>query len=149
MPLSLAMPADVIWKDALEQLVRARCLRAFCDLLLSDENYAALHPSIRAVVDAQDVAADNTVGRVRSDQWWHELERIVIELYPTGPQEAEIWSRGGQNLSALHLHQNGRASWHRAIRLLKNGAGQVEGLLLAMHDDFPSHSGLRALVGRE
>lgn len=80
---------------------------------------------------------------------WSELEPILIELYPLGPRDQEIWSRAGGNLSRLQLHPTGQAAWHAAIRTLKSGGGgrsiNFGSLLQTAMEDFPNHSQLAML----
>lgn len=80
---------------------------------------------------------------------WSEIELMLIELYPLGPRDQEIWSRAGGDLSRLQLHPTGQAAWHAAIRTLKNGGGgrniNFDNLLRAAKEDFPNHSQLTAV----
>ncbi len=54
-PLALGRPPDQIWKDALEFLTVARRLQKLCEIVIAAEAYTAVHPFMRAMVDAQDV----------------------------------------------------------------------------------------------
>jgi metacaspase-1 len=86
-------------------------------------------------------------GGGRDPAWWLKLEQVAIRLYPTGPQEQEIWSRGGCSVAALKPNLNGRASWHAALRMLRlGGDGDPARLLSAMADDFPSNPELSELA---
>jgi hypothetical protein len=58
-----------------------------------------------------------------SDSDWQTLERVAVSLYPLGPTEMEVWSRAGGDLAALLPGVPGVASWHHALRLLRNGGG--------------------------
>ncbi len=72
------------------------------------------------------------------DDLWHLLEQTAVNLYPTGPEHDEIWSRAGGLLSKLPQAGNGQARWHGALReLRKGGAGILPGRLVAeMRRDF-------------
>lgn len=59
----------------------------------------------------------------RLDDPWSVLEEVLVELYPLGPQDQEVWSRADGDLSRLQLHPTGRAAWHAALRTLKQGGG--------------------------
>ena len=63
-----------------------------------------------------------------------------------GPQDDEIWSRAGGDLSRLQTRSSGQAAWHSAIRTLKQGGGganiDFNSLLAAIKNDFPNHSDL-------
>lgn len=74
---------------------------------------------------------------------WATLESALIELYPLGPREQEIWSRAGGDLSRLEFHSTGQAAWHSALRKLKQGGGgrsiTFAVLLNAALEDFSNH----------
>lgn len=77
---------------------------------------------------------------------WATLESALIELYPFGPQDQEIWNRAGGDLSRLEFHSTGQAAWHSALRKLKQGGGgrsiTFAALLKTALEDFSSHSTL-------
>ncbi|WP_202966752.1 caspase family protein [Cupriavidus sp. IDO] len=52
---------------------------------------------------------------------WSVLEEVLVELYPFGPRDQEVWSRAGGDLSRLQFHPTGQAAWHAALRTLKLG----------------------------
>ncbi|WP_440030165.1 caspase family protein [Chromobacterium amazonense] len=80
---------------------------------------------------------------------WSALEDILIELYPFGPRDQEIWSRAGGDLSRLHFHPTGQAAWHAALRTLKQGGGgksiNFSSLLRTAKEDFSNHPQLAML----
>ncbi|KIP94540.1 caspase family protein [Pseudomonas fluorescens] len=86
---------------------------------------------------------------VQEEAPWLMLEEILIELYPFGPRDQEVWSRAGGDLSRLHLHPTGQASWHAALRTLKQGGGgrsiNFGSLLSTAKDDFSNHPQLAVL----
>jgi hypothetical protein len=81
---------------------------------------------------------------------WRELEQIMADLYPAGPNDQDIWARAGGDLSRLKLSGTGRANWFSAIRALKLGGGGVaisrRALIEAALDDYPHHPELAALI---
>ncbi len=80
---------------------------------------------------------------------WRELEKILSDLYPTGPLDQDIWRRAGGDLSRLRLNQSGRATWFSSLLILKQGGGGLltrERLIEAALDDFPNHDRLKALL---
>lgn len=83
---------------------------------------------------------------------WAALETALVELYPMGPQHKEIWSRAGGDLSRLEMVATGRASWHAAIKSLKQGGGGVnisfESLLDEALEDFSANPALIAIAAR-
>lgn len=80
---------------------------------------------------------------------WAALESALVELYPFGPRDQEIWSRAGGDLSRLEFHSTGQAAWHSALRKLKQGGGgrsiSFGALLKAALDDFANHPTLAAI----
>lgn len=74
---------------------------------------------------------------------WAALESAIVELYPVGPRDQEIWSRAGGDVSRLEFHSTGQAAWHSALRKLKQGGGgrsiTLKELLKTALDDFPNH----------
>ena len=80
---------------------------------------------------------------------WTVLETIVVELYPFGPRDQEVWSRAGGDLSRLQFHPAGQASWHAALRTLKQGGGgkniSFDTLLKKAKEDFSNHTQLSRL----
>ncbi len=77
------------------------------------------------------------------------LEKVLSQLYPSGPGHNEVWSRAGGDESTLTLSGNGRASWHAAIRMLSQGGGGQEislgSLLETALSDYPNNTELRTV----
>jgi hypothetical protein len=80
---------------------------------------------------------------------WSVLEGVLVELYPFGPRDQEVWSRAGGDLSRLPFHPTGQAAWHAALRALKQGGGgkriNFGSLLSTAKSDFSDHSQLGML----
>ncbi|WP_075907280.1 caspase family protein [Actinomadura sp. CNU-125] len=101
---------------------------------------------------ALDLGGKKTVAHMpspRSDQW-RALEEIMVDLYPTGPTDQDIWARAGGEISRLTLTGTGRATWFAALRILRLGGGGHEvnthTLLETALFDFPHHAGLTVLA---
>lgn len=77
---------------------------------------------------------------------WAAIESALIELYPFGPKDQEIWSRAGGDPSRLEFHSTGQAAWHSALRKLKQGGGgrsiTFAALLKTALEDFANHQTL-------
>lgn len=90
-----------------------------------------------------------TTPTVQEGDRWSELEEILVELYPFGPQDQEVWSRAGGELSRLQFHPTGQATWHAALRTLKQGGGgksiNFGSLLKTAQTDFSKHPQLAML----
>lgn len=86
---------------------------------------------------------------VQEEVPWPVLEGLLVELYPFGPRDQEVWSRAGGDLSRLQLHPTGQAAWHAALRTLKQGGGgrniNFGSLLSTAKEDFANHPQLAIL----
>lgn len=76
---------------------------------------------------------------------WKAFEEDACELYPSGPDSGELWSRaGGKNSDLPGNGQNGAARWHNALRSIRHGGRPTARRLLAlMCQDFPLNEKLR------
>ncbi|CAG2160943.1 caspase family protein [Cupriavidus numazuensis] len=90
-----------------------------------------------------------TTGTAREADPWSVLEKVLVELYPFGPKDQEVWSRAGGDLSRLQFHPTGQAAWHAALRTLKQGGGgrniNFGSLLKTAQEDFSNHPQLAML----
>lgn len=90
-----------------------------------------------------------TTPTVQEKDSWQVLEKVLVDLYPFGPRDQEVWSRAGGDLSRLQNHPTGQAAWHAALRTLKQGGGgrsiNFGSLLNAAKEDFSNHSQLTTL----
>lgn len=88
---------------------------------------------------------------------WVAFEREACELYPDGPDTAELWSRaGGKKYELPGGYLNGVARWHSALSSVRYGSRpSARALLLQMCEDFPGNEKLRLysqdvdIVGRQ
>lgn len=76
---------------------------------------------------------------------WRAFEEAACELYPTGPDHEQLWSRaGGKNFDLPGASQNGAARWHSSLRSLRYGGHpHVRDLLKVMCSDFGGNEKLR------
>lgn len=90
-----------------------------------------------------------TTPTAQEEDPWSVLEKILVELYPFGPRDQEVWSRAGGDLSRLQFHSTGQATWHAALRTLKQGGGgrgiNFGSLLRTAKEDFSNHPQLAVL----
>jgi len=88
--------------------------------------------------------------RTMDPDGWARFEAALIDVYPMGPRDQEVWSRAGGDLSRLQLQGSGVAAWHAALKVLRNGGGgkdiTVDSLLKVALTDFGSHTGLLGLA---
>lgn len=82
------------------------------------------------------------------EEKWEFLTAILIELYPSGPDESDILSRSGGNSWDIWSYGSGYERWRHAIEKIKKGAKpNVDDLLREVIADFPNNE--RAKVIRE
>lgn len=76
---------------------------------------------------------------------WKAFEDEARELYPSGPDSGELWSRaGGKNSDLPGWSQNGATRWHTALNSIRYGGRPTARELLAvMRQDFPLNEKLR------
>jgi hypothetical protein len=80
---------------------------------------------------------------------WKAFEEEACELYPSGPDSGELWSRaGGKNSDLPGGSQSGAARWHNALNSIRYGSRpNARELLAIMCKDFPLNEKLRLYVG--
>ena len=85
---------------------------------------------------------------ISEDDWWSALLEIVVDLYPHGVDDQNIWDEAAGDVSRVR-GESGREEWTHALRLLrKGGAGKhitVAGFLHQMRNDFYSNYNLKLL----
>jgi len=77
------------------------------------------------------------------------LEVVLTSLYPSGPMDSEMWPRAGGDISTLKSGMAGKAAWHSAIRMVRQGGGgadiSLSTLLATALEDYPNNLELKAL----
>lgn len=76
---------------------------------------------------------------------WRAFEEEAQELYPSGPDHSELWSRaGGRNSDLPGKSQNGATRWHTTLHEIRYGSRpSARELLAVMCKDFASNEKLR------
>jgi hypothetical protein len=93
-PLTPHQPANVAWKEILEQLTAARRLNSLCDRVLADANLATAHEAISAIRDAPDLLDDPLLS---DDSVFVNRKRLrgeLAPLYELTPRKAVLLVRG-------------------------------------------------------
>lgn len=85
------------------------------------------------------------ISKPSATEKWNAFEKEVCELYPSGPDSEELWSRsGGKNSDLPGGAQNGATRWHTALNSIRYGGRPAPRELLAvMCRDFPLNEKLR------
>jgi hypothetical protein len=85
------------------------------------------------------------ISKPTATEKWHAFEQEACELYPSGPDSGELWSRaGGKNSDLPGVTQNGASRWRTTFNSIRFGAGPTTRELLAvMCRDFPFNEKLR------
>jgi hypothetical protein len=133
----------------------AQCMviRGISDLIDGKAEADASGTQERAAEHAA-AAAFQLVKLLQADKLNRELDKeafaeVAEELYPSGPNDNQLWSRAGGSPAVLVAGQSGRAAWYSAIRLLLLGGGGPEItlkiLIELMCKEHPRNEKLRSL----
>ena len=125
-----------------------RAVRYLCDRL-ADRRYG-LAPALQQCTSFLSFYQQWKLGisKPNIEDKWRAFEEAACELYPTGPDHEQLWSRaGGKNSDLPGALQNGAARWHSALRSLRyGGQPHVRDLLKVMCTDFGENEKLRLFV---
>lgn len=78
---------------------------------------------------------------------WESFANVAAELYPSGPDHDELWSRAGGKNSDLPKSGSGGSAWRTVIGQMRNGRGPSPMMLLrVMRQDYGSNEQLRYLA---
>jgi hypothetical protein len=80
--------------------------------------------------------------------WYGALVDLAVELYPSGPQEQNVWERAGGEDGRIK-GESGRERWSAAVKLLRRGGAGTKitprKLVKTMREDFQQNSDLKVL----
>lgn len=76
---------------------------------------------------------------------WTAFAAEACELYPSGPDANELWSRaGGKNSDVPPWSHTGSTRWHKTLIFVRQGGRpKARALLAVMLEDYPSNEKLR------
>ncbi|WP_429500532.1 effector-associated domain EAD1-containing protein (plasmid) [Robbsia andropogonis] len=85
------------------------------------------------------------ISKPSATEKWNAFEEDARELYPSGPDGGELWSRaGGNNFDLPGQPQDGATRWHTTLKSVRHGGGPTaRALLSVMCRDFPQNERLR------
>lgn len=79
-------------------------------------------------------------------QKWEALTELLLELYPSGPEDERLWSRAGGKRSLLKNIGSGQDNWLDAIEKMKKGAKpDPVDLIEKIKNDFPGNHKIATL----
>ncbi len=123
-----------------------RAVTVLCNRRLADRRYD-LTPALQQCASFLNLFQRWTFGifNPSADDKWRAFEEMACELYPTGPDCEELWSRaGGKNSDLPGWSQNGATRWHTALRSIRyGGRPNARELLAKMREDRPGNEKLR------
>ncbi|WP_149194220.1 effector-associated domain EAD1-containing protein [Luteimonas suaedae] len=83
---------------------------------------------------------------ITNEEKWHLLQELLIDLYPAGPNDNELWSRAGGQVAELQTHGNGKSQWRDAVSQVRRGKRpRLRRLLREISDDYPANDRIRYL----
>ncbi|NUZ06553.1 effector-associated domain EAD1-containing protein [Piscinibacter koreensis] len=125
-----------------------RAVQYLCDRL-ADRRYD-LKPALQQCASSLSFYQQWRLGisKPSIEDKWRAFEEVACELYPSGPDHEQLWSRaGGKNSDLPGRLQNGTARWHSALRSLRYGGHPgARDLLSVMCSDFGANERLRLLA---
>lgn len=109
-----------------------------------------IKPGLRLCADLLSIYTRWKLGisKISAAEKWKAFEDEVCELYPSGPDSDELWSRaGGKNSDLSGRSQNGATRWHNALNSIRlGGRPTVRNLIKMMCQDFPMNEKLRLYI---
>ena len=82
----------------------------------------------------------------KSDKW-DLFEEVAVELYPSGPDQDELWERAGGRNGDLEKQGTGAARWKVVLSKVSRGRNpRPARLLRVMLEDYPLNDRLRFLA---
>jgi adenosylhomocysteine nucleosidase len=105
---------------------------------LAAVNAAAFTFSMIELLSKDDPIKQNT----NTLEFRKKLVDELVELYPQGPDQSDIWKRAGGDSSILVNASSRKSQWYNAIEKLALGGGgqsiSMESLINEVKDDFPN-----------
>jgi hypothetical protein len=88
-----------------------------------------------------------SLSSISIDDKWNSFAGIAAELYPSGPDQRDLWERAGGRNSDLLSRTTGAENWRHALRIVRRGDGPVASKVLAeMQKDFKGNPDLRFIA---
>ena len=136
----------------------ALVVRGISDLIKgkeeADQSGSQPRAAAHAAAFAFEVLANLDFGRtphtIPESDWFRRLETLLTKLYPTGPNDRQVWSRAGGDVALIEVANTGLAAWHLALKNLEQGGGgksiSPTSLLDAVLLDYPNNPEVKDLL---
>ena len=130
--LAVAMEGNGFMVAAHAQNTEAIEIRGISDLISDKEEADASGSQPRAAENAaafvfaiirQRLADTKKKNDIRDIVFRGKLLNALIEMYPQGPEQDDIWKRAGGDVSILINSMNRRSQWYNALERLALGGG--------------------------
>jgi len=87
------------------------------------------------------------ISAVTADEKWDAFVELAAQLYYSGPEHDQIWSRAGGDNSDLQTRGTGKSMWSHALASVRNGRGPSAARLLSeMRRDYSTNEQLQLLA---
>jgi hypothetical protein len=147
--ISRAPPMSIDAAGAIGLIVLARhWQRALDELVAGHRRRPDLKPALRACLSMIGFFTRWTLdlSTPTATEKWDSFVSLASDLYPSGPDHDEIWSRAGGRNSDLPMHGSGRSRWRTVLERSRNGRRPSPSMLIQeMMCDFPGSHELRIL----
>jgi hypothetical protein len=88
-----------------------------------------------------------SISAVPVEEKWDAFAELAAQLYSSGPEHDEIWSRAGGDNSDLQRSGSGKSMWLLAFAQIRNGRGPSPTRLLnEMKQDYSANEELRFIA---
>ena len=137
--------------EHLGQIVVARNWSKALDILVQQfrNNRRDLLPALRicsSMLSVWDRWWLGITSLTKADKW-DLFDEIAVELYPSGPDQDELWERAGGRNGDLEKQGTGSIRWKAVLRQMARGQNPRPAKLLSvMLRDYPSNDRLRFLA---
>jgi hypothetical protein len=147
--ISNAPSMSIDTSEAIGRVVLAKCSqRALDELVAGHRRRPDLKPALRACLSMIGFFSRWTLdlSTPTAMEKWDSFVSLASDLYPSGPDHEELWSRAGGRNSDLPRNGSGRSRWRTVLELSRNGRGPSPSMLIQeMTSDYPGNQPLGIL----
>lgn len=139
--------------EALGRLILERGWRQVADELVSllRGDREDVRPALRVCLSLISLFTrwSLKLSSLTSAEKWESFESAAAKLYPSGPDDNQLWERAGGDDADLPRNGDGRSRWHETLGKIERGwrGLKIERLLHEMQEDYPLNEQLRFFAG--